>query len=466
MAKLISWIAQKAVLFVVIFAISLVVFAIYSLPGTVVGHMERELESAIVSLEEGKELVGEIAAEAEAIRARVEQRVATLHALNNRRKQLETWIARWTGIFNRHAREEEVASVAAEEAAVRNEIARLDAALDRLHSDHGLSESELLRRQILRDEKERQLSRAREIHEWLTAFMREHVGQIALQAALIVLALILLPLAWKVIAYWMLAPIAERAAPVDLLAAPASVALHPVCSENHPAQQIVLDSVHTLLTKPRYLQSSTDDSDKITQWILDLQFPFTSVAAGLFFLTRISPKAGPDNASCAVTLSCQSDATEELAVLDLPEGASLVFRPTALAALVIETEKYPQIRSRWVFNRLHAWLALHFRYLVITGPVRLVFAGQRGVQREEVNSVTAGRRINSGLTAAFSPTLAYKPRRAETFWAYFRGENALFDDFFAGDGITINQQVGSGTARGIQRFMDSIFGAIGKVFGL
>jgi hypothetical protein len=104
--------------------------------------------------------------------------------------------------------------------------------------------------------------------------------------------------------------------------------------------------------------------------------------------------------------------------------------------------------------------------LIITGPVRLVFAGQRGVQAERVTPFSSGRRINSGLTAAFTPALRCSPRRAETFVAYWRGASPLFDDYFRGSGLTIHQQVGGGGASGARRLWEGLFNAIGKVFGL
>jgi hypothetical protein len=167
-----------------------------------------------------------------------------------------------------------------------------------------------------------------------------------------------------------------------------------------------------------------------------------------------------------VTLSCQQVATEELAVVEVPAGASLVFRPSCLAAVLVQRGQLPALRSRWVFNRLASWIDLRFRHLIISGPVRLVFAGQRGVQAERVTSLSSGRRINSGLTAAFTPALRYSPRRAETFVAYFRGASPLFDDFFRGSGLTINQQVGGGEISGARRLWEGFFNAIGKVFGL
>ncbi len=62
--------------------------------------------------------------------------------------------------------------------------------------------------------------------------------------------------------------------------------------------------------------------------------------------------------------------------------------------------------------------------------------------------------------------LDYLPRRDETFVAYLWGKNTLFDDYFQGSGTVIQQQVTGGKRNPIARFWESIFGAIGKVFGI
>jgi len=62
--------------------------------------------------------------------------------------------------------------------------------------------------------------------------------------------------------------------------------------------------------------------------------------------------------------------------------------------------------------------------------------------------------------------LSYWPKRAETFIAYLRGKNALFDDFFRGNGHVIQQQLTGGKRNPVARIWERIFGAIGKVFGV
>ncbi len=153
-------------------------------------------------------------------------------------------------------------------------------------------------------------------------------------------------------------------------------------------------------------------------------------------------------------------------MVEIPAGKSMVFRPHYLVAVSHPCGTPPRIRSRWVFGKLHAWVNLRFRYLIIEGAAKLVFSAQRGVQVEEVLPELPGRRVNNHLTAAFSLHVSHSPKRAETFVAYLRGKNALFDDFFRGSGHVIQQQV-TGTKRNpVARMWESVFGVIGKVFGI
>lgn len=458
---MVSWLAGRVVLFVFIFALLMVVFAVSRAPRLIVAHFEGELQRAVEELEEVRQLSGEAAKQAALWQEQIGGAVAMTQQLEEKRRRLEGWFARLSWLFQPGGRDGEMQKIDAEIRKLESAQARLETDLAELHAVHGETEEELRRREIVRDTKRLQLEQARDVRRWLDAFMRGEVGRLAWAALGILLLITLLPAAWRVLAYFALAPNAERAPPI-VLDAPRELALLPVCSESSPAKRITIGTGGELLAKGRYLQSSTDNSEKRTRWLFDPRFPFTSVAAGLFLLTRFRPQDG----ECTVTLSCQHVATEELAVVDLPEGAALAFRPTCLAAMLVNRTRPPKVRSRWVFNRLQAWIDLRFRHLIIEGPAQLVFAGQRGMQPEQVVPSVAGRRINSGLTAAFTPSLEYSPRRAETFVAYFRGASPLFDDFFRGQGLTINQQVGGGGASGARRLWAGFFNAIGKIFGL
>ena len=120
---------------------------------------------------------------------------------------------------------------------------------------------------------------------------------------------------------------------------------------------------------------------------------------------------------------------------------------------------------------LPIWVTGTFRYFEFAGPCRLVVAGGRGVRAERIvagsEGEVSGRRINRGATIAFSPELRCRPVRAETFWAYYRGMNPLFDDLFTGTGVLVAQEaVPEAPAGGGRRRGAAIWSGILRLFGV
>jgi len=462
LAKMISWLAGKVVVYAVILALLLGVFMVKILPPMIVKYHEKELEQAISQLSESRELVGELAEKADAISSDIEARTRELRELEEKRQSMEKWLEKVLNVFRRDEIAAEKKRIQVKESALRMKIREASDERRELRIEGGETEEELRRRELLRDEKQRQLRDMQGMREAMDSLMRHQFRELALKALLILAALILIPFLWKLAAYYVVAPIAQAAKPI-LLGADNPGVDEIVVSTSNPAQRIALDEGEVLMTKVDYLQGSMGTFDKGTKWIIDWKYPFSSLAAGLYVLTRIR-NTGPEPGQ--VTLSTQENATEELAVVVVPEGRMIVFRPHYLVAVAHPLGRPPRIRSKWVFSKLHAWVNLQFRYLMLEGPARLVFSAQRGIQVEEVVPNLPGRRVNSHLTVAFSPNLNYSPKRGETFVAYIWGKNALFDDFFQGSGMVIQQQVTGGKRNPVARVWDSVFGAIGKVFGI
>lgn len=462
-AQLISWLAGKLVIYVVILALLLAIFVVKVVPPMVVKYHEKELEKAIAELSESRALVGEFAERAKAIGTEIETKKREIDELSRRREKLEKLFDKiWNNLFKREELAAEKERIAKQEERLKQQILQAEAARERLRIEGGESEEEVKRRELLRDEKEKQLREIKEMRAALDSLMQNEFRQMAFKALLILAALIIIPLLWKLIAYYVVAPMAQSSEPILLGAdVPGSGGI--TATPSHPAQRIFLAEGEVLLTKVDYLQGSMGNFEKKTKWLMDWKYPFSSVAAGLYVLTKIRNIGGE---SGQITLSTQENATEELSVIEIPEGKSMVFRPHYLVAVTHPLGTPPRIHSKWVFGKLHAWVNLQFRYLMVEGPVKLVFSAQRGVQVEEVLPDLPGRRVNSHLTAAFSPHLNYSPRRAETFVAYLRGKNALFDDFFQGSGLVIQQQVTGGQRNPVARIWEGVFGAIGKVFGI
>lgn len=461
-ARIIAWLAGKILIYALILGILLAIFVIKVVPPMVVRYHEKELEKAIAELSESKALVGELAERAKGISGEIEDRARELRELEEKRQTMEKWLEKVLNVFRRGEVEAEKNRIEAKEKRLREEIGEFAKEKRQILIEGGETEEEIKRRELLRNEKQRQLQEIQEMRRALDDLMHNELRQLALKALLILAALIVIPFLWKLAAYYLIAPIAESSEPI-LLGSEVPGGEGIAATPSHPAQRLHLGEGEVLMAKVDYLQGSMGGFEKKTKWLMDWRYPFSSMAAGLFMLTRIRNSGG---AGGQVTLSTSEDATEELAVLDIPQGKSMVFRPHYLVAVSHPLGQPPRIHSRWVFGKLHAWVNLRFRYLIIEGPTKLVFSAQRGVQVEEVLPELPGRRVNSHLTAAFSPHLTHSPKRAETFIAYLRGKNALFDDFFQGSGLVIQQQVTGSKRNPVARIWEGFFGAIGKVFGI
>lgn len=456
------WIASKAMIYVIILGLLLVVFVIKVVPPMVVKYHEKELEMAIAELSDTKALAGELAERANAVTDTIEQKQRELRKLEQERKQLNDWLEKIKNIFRNDEIKAEKRRLEAKMKMLEQEKQSLEGERNQIQIEGGESEEVLKDKELLRDEKERQLREIEEMRSKFDSLMQNELRQMALVALGILAAIIVVPLLWKVLAFYLIAPIAQVSKPI-LLGADHAVSEQVTATPSHPAQRIILELGEVMMTKVDYLQGTMGDFEKRTKWLIDWQYPFSSLAAGLFILTKIRNKG---EVSGQVTLSTQGDATEELAVVTIPLGKSMVFRPHYLVAVTHPDNSPPRIRSKWVFWKLHAWVNLQFRYMIVEGPAKLVFSAQRGIQAEDVLPEHPGRRVNSNLTVAFSPYLNYSPKRAETFVAYVWGKNALFDDFFQGTGCVLQQQVSVGKKNPAARFWDGVLGAVGKVFGI
>ena len=284
-------------------------------------------------------------------------------------------------------------------------------------------------------------------------------------AALLVLSAILTPLAIKAFFYFVLAPLASRLKPMsiahELHLDDAGVPLPPASQSriSGVSQALPLAPGDTMVIHPAYLQSSPVGSRKRTQWLLDWSYPLTSLAAGMAALTRIT-----STHSASVTLSASDDPLMEVAVLHLPEGAALVLQPRGLVGLVFHGAA-TAISSHWRLASLHAWLTLQLRFIVFRGPLTLIVRGTRGVRMEPAGQ---GRSISQAATLGFSTGVLYSTTRSETFVPYLRGQQALLNDRFDGDGIYLYEETPRhGKQPGkVGSWFEGFTDAVLKVFGI
>ncbi|MGK5027310.1 hypothetical protein [Janthinobacterium sp. RB2R34] len=300
---------------------------------------------------------------------------------------------------------------------------------------------------------------------WIARW-RAPVLDVIPMAALLVLSAIATPLAIKAFFYFVLAPLAARLKPLSIareLHFEVGSATLPLAQESRisgVSQALQLAPGDTMLIHPAYLQSSPSGTRKRTQWLLDWAYPFTSLAAGMAALTRIT-STGP----ASITLSASDDPLMEVAVLHLPQGAALVLQPRGLAGLIVHGKQKPAISSHWRLASLHAWLTLQLRFIVFRGPVTLIVRGTRGVRMEMAGQ---GRSISQAATLGFGTGVLYSTTRSETFIPYLRGQQALLNDRFDGDGVYLYEETPRhGKQPGkVGSWFEGFTDAVLKVFGI
>lgn len=286
----------------------------------------------------------------------------------------------------------------------------------------------------------------------------------------ILVGTILMPIGIKLLFYFVVAPWAARQPPIQVLPLAGSATSTDALlfadyaqSGKPSAVSLVIEVApdEELLVHADYIQSSSANAGKTTKWLLDWGFPLTSLAAGLYALTRIAPRQTE-----TVVVSSTNDPLMEVAAIQIRAGSALVVQPRALVGVVQMRGSGIEITSHWRIGHLHSWLTLQFRYLAFHGPGRLIIKGCRGVR---IEPAAGGRLVNQAATLGFSANALYSVSRCETFVSYWRGIEELFNDQFNGaDAIYLYEEMpglhrkAGITGRGLEGFTDSVL----KVFGV
>ena len=147
-------------------------------------------------------------------------------------------------------------------------------------------------------------------------------------ALLILLGVILTPIAIKALFYFLLAPLAARHPPVQLLP-DSDGELTLEAGASSVSRAITVDSVHELLVHPAFLQSASVAGEKMTQWLLNWRFAFTSLSAGMVAMTRIRCDL-PET----FVISATHNPLAEIGVLNLPAGSAVVMQPHNLVGVM------------------------------------------------------------------------------------------------------------------------------------
>lgn len=275
----------------------------------------------------------------------------------------------------------------------------------------------------------------------------------------ILIGIVLAPFAIRTLFYWVLAPLATLQRPIQLLADGVPIPLP--TERSSVSRAINLRDGQQLLVRQGFVQSVSLAGTKATQWLLNARHPFSSLASGLYFLTRIEGQARD-----VVTVSATRDPFAEIAVLSLPAGAAAVLQPRAIAGVVQPVAMPLRITSHWRLGTLNAWLTWQLRFLVFHGPAEIILTGGRGVR---IEAAVMGRSIGQDQLIGFSAGIAYTTGRTETFIPYlFGGEPLLKDRIAAGAGVLIAEEapMNSRSQHGAKRGLEGVVDALLKPLGI
>ena len=280
------------------------------------------------------------------------------------------------------------------------------------------------------------------------------LGRYGWQAFLIVLGGALVPVLHKAFAFWVIAPMASRTAPVRIRAPGPGLRSGPT----GVAIDVPVDRMTELLVRSG-VQDRSSEIEVSDRFVLKRRMFLTCIAAGLHNLQRFR-----SNRRDHVTVTGTDDDHFEVSLIDVPEGGAVVLQPRALLGVVKDRSRALRITRPWRLGRLISWVTFQFRYIVFHGPCTLIVQGRRGVRIKEAQQ---GRAINKRLVLGFDAGLAYGAARSGSFRPYLFGQASLFDDRFSGEGSYIYEErsashgKGSLWGRGLKGIGDAVLSAFG-----
>ena len=278
---------------------------------------------------------------------------------------------------------------------------------------------------------------------------------------LVGLGVLLLPWLTRCIWYFLLAPLASRAPPVQLISPRDDrQQVQFDCSAAVKRLPVTVPPQASLYARAACVKEYAIGSSKRTELMWNWSAPLISYAAGLWELTRVDG----GETGCEVSLWSGVDADRQLVLVDLNDHPGLVFRPRHLVGLIHQPGML-RLRRKWRLLSLHAWCTLQLRYILLEGTGQVVLWALGGV--ESASPITGQRCVTQSAVAGFDGRLQYSVRRNETFWPYLRGREPLFDDCFVGESSYLVAVAGGQGERnvGLDGWLDRVFGVIGKVIG-
>ncbi len=304
-------------------------------------------------------------------------------AVSEQEKYCQTWnpLKRWmcSEVEARTKRTREViepliARATESKTQVENQLSQAKSALanfspeDLLQTAHG-SEALLLRAAVaeqasaLREiqtalaDGQVQLARAIEADLSPWGWLQRELRSVGPHLFAIVVVVLVTPWLQRVVAYFILMPLVERAKLLQLV-------------DDNRGHIKVETAKRSLLLSLRPGEKCWARADYVrpveghtrSQWLLDWRAPFVSYAAGLTILTRIEVPSDAES-TVATTLASPQHSDSYLIELTLERAEGLVFHPRHLVAVTGDIELW----TVWRLSSWHAWATGQLRYIGVEG---------------------------------------------------------------------------------------------------
>ena len=270
------------------------------------------------------------------------------------------------------------------------------------------------------------------------------------------------PTVRKLVLFYSVAPRIARSRALQLAR---SQEVFPSLGESRTIVETSLWPGETARVRKRFLLAVDDAAVRESRWLLSRRFPLTSLLSGFVHDVNLhNARAGREY---RLAFAHHKNPENEMAVVHVPEGGSLVVRPSFLAAVILPPGRKLVVRRRWQFFRWQSWLTGQLRFIEFHGPCRMVVTGRPGLRAERLIKSDEGAapvsRTSRNKAIAFSPSLEYRVVRTARFWNYYRWNQPLFDTCFVGVGYVLTQTTVPGRETA---FWSATRNRARKVFGL
>ena len=276
-------------------------------------------------------------------------------------------------------------------------------------------------------ELERGLSEAKTGKWWLIGIAERAWARSFSFFGVIVFTIVFAPGLWKAFWFYIVAPIASKAAPIQVGAPMGS---HVSVFEPKSVQAVELISGSTICTRGDWVNAYPSEGvKKETRLLWSWQSPLVSYASGLRELTewRMTGETSQSLKLCSGT-----DPNLKIAKVMFASKAALVVRPSSIVAISGDL----QLTTCWKLASIHSWISGRLRHVIISGQGALYLSGYGDVKSE---TPKAKQRMSDNLLIAHDPGTPFRTVRTETFWPFLRGKTSLYDLQFEDQGLVIYQ---------------------------